>query len=101
MIKERVDAFNRLYNYQLEKIYHTAYMIWKWNLWHYQVEITLPVIYNFTSEEWILQPGVSFSPTDGIKISGGFSGLYGPENSLYKMVGPVLNAGYLSLKLIF
>ena len=101
MITERVGAFNRLYNYQLEEIYHTVYMIWKWNLWHNQVEITVPVIYNFTSEEWILQPAVSFSPTDGIKISGGFSGLYGPENSLYKMVGPVLNAGYLSLKLIF
>ncbi len=101
MITEQVDAFNRLYNYQLEEIYHTAYMIFKWDLWHNQVEITLPVIYNFTSEEWILQPGVSFSPTDGIKISGGFSGLYGPESSLYNMVGPVLNAGYLSLKLIF
>ncbi|MCK5138053.1 MAG: hypothetical protein KAR19_19875 [Bacteroidales bacterium] len=101
MIREQVGAFNRLYNYQLEKKYHTAYIICKWNLFHNQLELTLPVVYNMTTEEWILQPGVSFSPTDGIKISGGFSGLYGSKNSLYDLVGPVLNAGYLSLKLTF
>jgi len=101
LISEQVRAFNRLYNYQLEKSYHTVFLVWKGNFWYERLEITMPVIYNITSQEWIVQPGISYSPDDGIKISMGFSGLYGPENSLYDLVGPVLNAGYLSFKLTF
>lgn len=101
LITGRIDAFNRLYNYQLEEYYHTVFMICKVNLWHEQLEFTLPAIYNITAEEWILRPGIIYSPADGIKISAGFSGLYGGENSLYDLVGPVLNAAYLSIKLTF
>lgn len=101
LITGQIDAFNRLYNYQLEEYYHTVFLICKVNLWNDVLEFTLPAIYNITAEEWILRPGISYSPADGVKISGGFSGLYGRENSLYNMVGPVLNAGYLSLKLTF
>jgi len=101
LINEQVSAFNRLYNYQLEKIYHTIFLVWNGNFWHDRLELSMPVIYNITTEEWIVQPGISYTPDDGIKISMGFSGLYGPENSLYDMVGPVLNAGYLSIKLTF
>lgn len=101
LISEQVRAFNRLYNYQLEKIYHSVFLVWKGNFWYDRLEITMPVIYNITTQEWIVQPGISYMPDDGIKISMGFSGLYGPENSLYDLVGPVLNAGYLSFKLTF
>ena len=101
MIREQVGAFNRLYNYQLEEFYHTVFLVWKRSFLYEQLELTMPIIYNITTEEWIFQPGVSYAPYDGIRISMGFSSLYGPENSLYDLVGPVLNAGYLSLKLTF
>ena len=101
MIRERIGAFNRLYNYQLEEFYHTLFLVGKGFLLHDRLEITLPLIHNLTTGEWIVQPEISYLPADGLKISAGFSGLYGPENSLYDMVGPVLNAGYLSIKLSF
>ncbi len=101
IIIEQLGAFNRLYNYQLEEQYHTVFLIWKRNFWVDRIELTIPVIYNITTEEWIFQPGVSYSPSDGIKILMGLNSLYGPDNSLYDMVGPVLNAGYLSLKITF
>jgi len=98
---DRVGSFNRLYNYQLEEIYHTVFLVLKANLWQGRLELSLPAIYNITSEEWILQPGITWMPFDGIKVRAGYSGLYGPENSLYDLVGPALNAGYLSLKVSF
>ena len=70
-------------------------------MWHDRFEITIPVIYNLTTDEWIAQPGISYKPVDGLRISAGYSGLFGPENSLHDLVGPVLNAGYLSVKLTF
>jgi len=101
MVTGQVDAFNRLYNYQLEEFYHTTFLVAKGFLWHDQLEITVPVIYHITTGEWIIQPGISYKPADGLNISAGYTGLFGPEDSLHDLVGPVLNAGYLSLKVIF
>ena len=91
MIIEQIGAFNRLYNYQVGKLF----------LWHEQLEITIPVIHYLTTGEWVFQPGISFKPVDGLKISAGYSGLWGPEDSLLDMVGPVLNAAYFSVQLTF
>jgi len=101
MIRERIGAFNRLYNYQIEQLYHTVFLVGKAFLWHDRFEITIPLIHNLTTGEWVIQPGVSYLPSDGLNISAGFSGLYGPEDSLYDLAGPVLNAAYLSIKLSF
>jgi hypothetical protein len=101
VVRERIGAFNRLYNYQMEEFYHTVFIVGKAFLLHDKIEITIPVIHHLTTGEWIVQPGVSCMPADGIKLTAGFSGLLGPEDSLYDMVGPVLNAGYLSVKLSF
>jgi hypothetical protein len=101
LISDQIGAFNRLYNYQLEEMYHTAFLILRGNLLHDLLECSLPVIYNFTTEEWIVQPRITYHPLDGLELSAGFSGFYGPGESLYDLVGPVLNAGYLSIKLTF
>ena len=101
IIRDRIDAFNRLYNYQLKEFYHSVFLTLKAHLWQDRLEISVPAMYNLTSEEWIFQPGISWIPYDGIRVSAGYSGLFGPQNSLYDLVGPVLNAGYLSFRLTF
>ncbi len=101
IIREQIGSFNRLYNYQLEEFYNTLFLVVKLFLWHDQVELTLPVISYLTTSEWVFQPGISFKPLDGLNISAGYSALYGPDDSLMDMVGPTLNAGYLSIKLTF
>jgi hypothetical protein len=40
-------------------------------------------------------------PADGFKLQAGYNGLWGEANSLYDLVGPVLNAGYISMTLKF
>jgi len=100
-IRMQIASFNRLYNYQLEEFNHSAFTVLKANVWQDRLELSLPVIYIVTTDEWIIQPAISWIPYDGIRVSAGYSGLYGAENSLYDLVGPVLNAGYLSFKLSF
>ena len=97
----QVGAFNRQFNYQLEEIYHTIFFLWEGRFLYEKLELRLPVIYNITAEEWICRPAVSYMPADGIKLTAGFNGFYGPEGSLFDLVGPVLNAGYFSMKLTF
>jgi hypothetical protein len=101
MIREQIGAFNRLYNYQMEEFYNTLFLAVKLFLWHDQIELTIPVISYLTTDEWVFQPGIAFKPLDGLNISAGYGALYGPEESLLDLVGPTLNAGYLSIKLTF
>ncbi|MCD4711632.1 MAG: hypothetical protein K8R52_12365 [Bacteroidales bacterium] len=100
-VREQIEAFNRLYNYQLEEYYHSVFLLLKGNFLHDLLELSLPVIYNITTEEWIFQPSISWMPADGMRVKAGFNGLWGGEDSLYDMVGPVLNAGFIAMTLKF
>ena len=76
-------------------------MVLKGNFFYDKLELSLPVIYNFTSEEWTLRPGITYKPFDGVHIKAGYEGYYGGKGSLYDLLGPVLNSGFLSVKLVF
>jgi hypothetical protein len=101
VVKEQLAAFNRLYNYQLEEYYHSAFILLKGNFLHDLLEISMPVTYNISTEEWMAQPSISWMPGDGLRVKAGFNGFWGRENSLYDMIGPTLNAGYISMTLTF
>ena len=101
MVREQVAAFNRLYNYQLKEFYHSTFLVLKGDFFHNTLEIHVPVIYNISTDEWVAQPSISWMPTDGIRVKAGFNGFWGGENSLYDMIGPVLNAGFISMTLTF
>jgi len=100
-IRNRIKAFNMLYNYQMEEFYHSAFVVLKSNFFYDKLELSIPVIYNFTSEEWTIRPGITYKPYDGIHLQAGYEAYYGPEGSLYDLIGPVLNSGYISVKVIF
>lgn len=101
MVREQISAFNRLYNYQLEEYYHSTFLVLNGDFLHGAMEISVPVIYNITTEEWMVQPSISWMPADGLRVKAGFSGFYGGDDSLFDLVGPVLNAGFLSMTFTF
>lgn len=101
VVREQISAFNRLYNYQLEEYYHSAFLVLNGDFLHGAMEISVPVIYNITTEEWMVQPSISWMPADGLRVKAGFSGFYGGDDSLFDLVGPVLNAGFLSMTFTF
>jgi hypothetical protein len=101
LVRNQIASFNRLYNYQLEPQYHSAFVVISGQFFYDILECAVPLIYNFTTEEWMVQPRISYRPADGVEVSVGFSGLYGPGDSLYDLVGPVLNAGYVTFKISF
>jgi hypothetical protein len=101
MVQEQISAFNRLYNYQLEEFYHSTFLVLKGDFLHNSLELSVPLIYNITTEEWVAQPSISWMPADGLRVQAGFNGMWGGANSLFDLVGPVLNAAYLSMTLTF
>lgn len=100
-IRQRIGSFNRLYNYQLEEYYHSLYLVTSATLLHDQLELSVPVIHHLVTEEWIVQPSVTYRPADGLEISAGYSGLFGPGGSLNDLAGPTLNAFFIAMTLTY
>jgi len=100
-LKSQIGAFNRMINYQLEEVYHTAFLVLRGNFFHDQLELEFPVIWHITAREWIVQPALSWMAADGIQVKTGYQGYFGSSGTLFDMVGPTLNAGYLAFTLTF
>jgi len=101
LVLERIGAFNRLYNYQLEKQYHSLYLAARALFLYDQLEFSIPLIHHLVTREWIVQPEISYRPADGLEIAAGYAGMFGPAGSLYDMVGPTLNAVFLAMTITF
>ncbi|HSH51330.1 MAG TPA: DUF1302 family protein [Bacteroidales bacterium] len=93
--------FNRRQFYQQEEFNHAlaltvskpiAYDIWN---------IELTAYYNFTSEEYMFRPKVSWDISDALSASAGYSYMAGSEKQIFDYAGPVLNGGFIELKVNF
>ncbi len=100
-VDQQVEGFNRLYNYQQKEFYHSAYLSLTVSMLHNMIELDVPGMYNFTAAEFTLMPALKFNISDNFSFTMGSYSLFGKENSLYDMAGPVLNAAYGMLQLKF
>lgn len=96
-----VLSFNRLYYYQEEASYHSLFTNLRLNLFYDRIKAELPLVYNLTTKEWIFRPTLGWSVADGVLVQAGFTGMWGPDDSLYDIAGPVLNAAFFGLTYSF
>jgi hypothetical protein len=101
IVSSQIDAFNRLYDYQMEEFYHSVYASVTINMLNDALKVEIPGMYNLTSKELMLMPSIEYSVTDGFIIKAGYTFMKGEENTLYNLVGPVLNAGFISFKVLY
>ena len=99
--RDRVAAFNRLYNYQLREYYHTAFLSFRGSWLGERLELELPATFNLTTGEWMIRPVLALKPGNGMIFSAGYHGMFAPGGELYDLVGPVLNAAWLSAQFSF
>jgi hypothetical protein len=81
LVRNQIASFNRLYNYQLEPQYHSAFVVISGQFFYDILECAVPLIYNFTTEEWMVQPRISYRPADGVEVSVGFSDRYSMQGT--------------------
>jgi hypothetical protein len=98
---DQVEVFNRLYTYQMEETYHSAYAIVRLDLLNERIGIEIPCMYNITTKETTLRPSVTLDLADGLELTAGAILFRGAENSLYDLIDRTINAGYISLKTSF
>jgi hypothetical protein len=100
-VKEQVGSFNRLYNYQLKKYYHTGGIRAESEFAYGKLLPSLFSIYNFTSGDLLLIPEIKYKPSDGLAITAGGEYYKGRKGSLYDITNDFMNSFYVSLRVDF
>jgi len=92
---------NRMFAFQQEETIHWLFGRLKWKLMFEALKLELPVMYNLTTEEYVLRPRVSYDIADALTATLGAEIYSGPSGTLFDMVGDHLGAGFFELKVSF
>jgi len=100
-VRQQVGAFNRLYNYQLERSYHSAGLRVETDLFYGKLMPAVTALYNFTSRDFLIMPEVTYKPADRLTISLGGEFYSGREGSIYDIVDEFMNCIRVALRVDF
>jgi len=100
-MKQQLQSFNRLYNYQLEEYYHSAGIRIESDLLYGKLAPSVFSLYNFTSNDLLIIPEIKLKPSDGLAITVGGEVYSGRKGSLYDIVDGFMNSFYVSLRVDF
>jgi hypothetical protein len=100
-VRQQVGAFNRLYNYQIEKTYHSAGLRIERDLLYGKLTPSLFTLYNFTSHDFLLMPELRYKPADGLTISAGGDFYSGRQGSVNDLIDGFMNCVKFSLRVDF
>jgi len=102
---DQINYGNRLFNrrifYQQEKTNHAAALSVSKSFGYDAWNAEFAAYYNFTSEEWLIRPKISWKINDSLSASLGGSYMAGPVSSLFDYSAPIMNGGFLELKASF
>lgn len=100
-VKQQVGAFNRLYNYQLERYYHSVGFRTEADLLYGKLSPSLFTLYNFTARDFLIIPEIRYKPSDGLTLSAGGEFYKGRKGSVYDIVNEFMNCVRLAVRVDF
>jgi hypothetical protein len=100
-VRLQVSAFNRLYNNQLKKYYHSTGLRVEAEMLYGKLLPSVFSMYNLTSHDLLFIPEVKIKPADGLAITIGAEIYHGQKGSLYDLIDDFMNGVYVSLRVDF
>ncbi len=100
-LKQQTSAFNRLYNYQMHRIYHSTGIRIEHELAWGRVIPSLFAMYNLTSRDLLMIPEIKFRPFDGLTVTAGAEIYSGKEGSLYRLINDFMESIYMGIRINF
>lgn len=100
-VRQQVGAFNRLYNYQMERAYHSAGFRIESDLFYGKLTPSVFTLYNFTSHDFLVIPELIYKPADGLAISIGGEFYSGRKGSVYDIIDEFMNCIRFSIRVDF
>ena len=100
-VRLQTEAFNRLYNNQLEKYYHSAGLRIEAETLYGKLLPSLSGIYNLTTRDLVVIPSVKYKPADGVTLNAGLEYYSGAKGGLYDIIDDFMNSFFFSLRIDF
>ncbi len=97
----QLEMKNRLFNGQQHEITHSAMGRLSQMLFHEILDVNILGMYNFSTEEIMIRPKITYSITDAMELAAGIEIYSGPEETLFGLVGDIISAGFIELKVSF
>ncbi len=101
MSNYELTQFNRKIFHQQKEWNHAASLTLTKSFAYETLKTELTGYYNFTSEEYIVRPKISWLAGNGLKISIGGNWMNGPDNSLFSHASQLLNGAFVEFKTSF
>lgn len=100
-VRQEVSAFNRLYNYQLKRSYHSGAFRVETDLLYGKLTTSVFTLFNFTTRDLLVMPELRYKPSDGVTISAGADFYSGRKGSLYDIVDEFMNCIRIGIRVDF
>jgi hypothetical protein len=96
-----IDRLNRLFVGNADKSSHAATARVGLNLLYETLHLELAGMYSVTTEDYAVNPKISYAITDAFSVAAGGRYLDGPDNSLNDLVGKTLSFAFVEMVLSF
>ena len=92
---------NRLINFQQHEVSHSLSCRAAWELMNELMSIEMFGLVNFTSNETLLRPKMTYDIADALTFSAGAELYSGPDDTLFGLVDSTLSSVFVELKASF
>jgi hypothetical protein len=97
----KIQNMNRLFTGTSDQVSHSLTTNIQWNTLHETLHFKLAGMYDFTTEDYVVNPSASYDIADAINLTVGGRYLDGPEGKLNNMVSNLMSFVYSELKWSF
>ena len=101
VVMYQMKSLNRLFVEQRDEVSHTVTLRISRPLLHETLKPEIAAMYNFTTEEYIIRPCISYDIADALVVSAGGQYLDGPDESLFGLTSNPLSYAFIELKCSF
>jgi hypothetical protein len=101
MAANEIERMNRLFNGTSDKISHSLVGNAQWNALYETLHLKLAGMYNFTTEDYAVNPSASYDIADAVSLIVGGRYIDGPEGNLNNMISNLMSFVYTDLKVSF
>ena len=96
-----IERLNRQFTGTADNVSHAVTGNVQWNTLYETLHMKIAGMYNFTTEDYVVNPSVSYDIADALNLTVGGRYLDGPDESLNHMVSNLMSFVYTELKLSF
>lgn len=97
-IRYESELMNRKIFHQQESTNNGLSLTLSGNFAYETLNAEISCFYDFTSEEMLIKPQASYKLSDALSITAGYHFMKGKEKSLFGYAAPIMNGGFIELK---